>query len=261
MIDKLGIQTFTIRKLIENPNDLYDTLLKLHNKGISSFELARISFSEEEIQVLRKLKEDKGICYTAIQVKLEKIEKNLDWYATFCKTLGITYIEVSAIPILSFLNKEKGFLNLAKRLNLLGEKVRNKGVQLIYHHHHYELIRIGNLVGLDQLIKETEPKYVQFLADTYWLARGGYNPASFIEKNKTRIKGVHLRDFELKFSFGRFVPTEVAVGDGRIDFKEILSKKNDWDIDFYSIEQDTKQPLEDLLKSYQYLKKMVLVKQ
>lgn len=257
MIDKIGIQTFTIRKLIQTPDKMKEKFLELNKFGIKNFELARISFSEDEMKMLKTLKDTHGIRYSVCQIKLKDIEKKIDWYINFAKTLDIEYLEVSVIPIKSFLQKKKGLLQLSKRLNTLGEKLLNEGIKLLYHHHHYELVNFDEKLGLELLMNHTDSNYLNFVVDTYWLTRGGFDPTHFIDKHHDRIKGVHLRDYDLKFKRGRFSITDATLGQGRINFKSLVKNDAEWTIDFYSIEQATDTPMVDLKRSYEYIKNLI----
>ncbi|MBN2880370.1 MAG: TIM barrel protein [Clostridia bacterium] len=257
MLNKIGLQTFTIRKNIKSPDGLEKTLEFYLRMGINNFELSRIKFDEGVLNALSKLKETHGINYTACQITLKKIISNFDFLMEFCSKLDIHFIEVSVIPAGSFLAGRKGIVELAAKLNELGKKMEHRGVRLLYHHHNFELIKFGEDISFDLLMKSTDADYVNFVCDTYWLAKSGYNPAKFIEGRIDRIKGVHLRDNIFEFKRGKFISRDGALGDGTIDFAAIL--KNDWHrkIDFYSIEQDTKKPEEDILRSYNYIRKIL----
>ena len=256
MINKVGIQTFTIRKQIQTSQGLEDTFRLYAKKGIKRFELSRLNFSKEEMVVLKKLKVELGLDYTACQIPLRKIIKDFDFLMDFCNTLDIKYMEVSVIPIMSFLKKEKGILELAKALNELGKRTNEKNVKLLYHHHNYELIKFSDNLSFDILVSSTNKELVNFVCDTYWLARSGYSPAEFISAKKDRIKGVHLRDNKLFYKFGKFKSIDTVIGNGTISFKAIMDKDSEWGIDFYSIEQDTKTPKKDIMTSYNYLKEL-----
>jgi sugar phosphate isomerase/epimerase len=252
MIRNLGVQLFTVRKHTETPEALEETLRKLYNMGYRYFELARIQFTPKEMEVLKKLKEELGLIYTTSQIKLPVILKQFDWLMTFSKALDIKSIEVSVIPMKAFLGREKGLCNLAQQLNILGKRMKGKGISLLYHHHNFEMIRLGNERGIDLLMSKTVSGYVNFVADTYWLARSGVEPGGFIEKYDERIKGIHLRDCQYHFKGFKFKFSDSAVGDGTVDFRFLKKISNK----FLSVEQATDQPFEMLKKSRDYLMKL-----
>ncbi len=257
MLNKIGLQTFTIRNEIKDIQKLEKVLLFFKKQGICNFELSRIKFSEEELVVLKKLHDKKQLNFTAIQVPLHKIKKHFDWYVKFCSQLNIKYIEVSVIPTINFIQGEKGITSLAKTLNKLGKETKKHNINLLYHHHNFELINFGNILSIDKLLNETDEAYVNLVADTYWIAMAGLNPKQFLLKRKNRIKGVHLRDCKMVHKLGKFSLADTTIGKGNINFKEILSCDNELNVDFYSIEQNSENPLQDVKFAYNNIVKCV----
>jgi len=256
MIEKIGLQTFTIRNDIQTPQEIENSLRFYSSKGIKKFELARINFFKEDLNVLLKLKHELGLEYTASQITLKKIIKKFDFLIEFSNALDIKYLEVSVIPFIYFLQKQNGIIELSQKLNELGRKTKERGINLLFHHHNYELIKYNDKLSLDILMNNTDSNLVNFVCDTYWLARSGYNPSSFIQSRIDRVKGLHLRDNKFYYSFGKFNYTDTTIGDGTIDFESILNLDKLGNIDFYSIEQDTQNPREDILRSYSYLNEL-----
>jgi len=256
MINKVGIQTFTIRKQIQTLSRLENTFRYYAKQGIKNFELSRLNFNRDEMLALQKLKDELELTFTASQITLKNIIRNFDFLMEFSTTLGIKYIEVSVIPMRSFLKKEKGIIELSKTLNELGARTKERGIGLLFHHHNFELIKFSDSISFDIIACNTDKELVNFVCDTYWLARSGYDPAKFISDRKDRIKGVHLRDNRFYYKFGKFQSKDTAIGDGTIDFKSIVEDDLENKIDFYSIEQDTPIPQKDIMKSYDYLEKL-----
>lgn len=257
MIEKVGIQTFTIRKQLKPVCIMEEALRYYAGFGITSFELSRINFNQSELIVLNKLKKELGLVYTASQITLHKIKSDFDFIMKFNKELGIKYLEVSVIPFMSFIRGKKGILSLSRDLNNLGKRTREHNINLLFHHHNFELIKFEDKISLDLMIEHTDAEVVNYVCDTYWLAKSGYNPAKFIENRISRIKGVHLRDNLLKFKLGRFITTDTTLGNGTIDFSKIIKLDDYNQIDFYSIEQDSECPSKDIERSYSYLKSLV----
>ena len=97
---------------------------------------------------------------------------------------------------------------------------------------------------------------VIFEIDTYWIQHGGGDPASWIRKLKGRLPLVHLKDMGI--SKGKQVMTEV--GEGNLNWQEILSACKDAGLIWYIVEQDICQrdPFESLGISLRNLKGMGL---
>jgi sugar phosphate isomerase/epimerase len=251
MIKKVGVQTFTVREHTKSLKGIKETFIMLNEMGYKRFELAYLEFSNQTLELFKAMQEEYGFEYVTCQMTLSKIKNEFDFVIDFCEQLGIKTLEVSVIPAMSFLKKEKGLLELSNELNELGEKTSTYGITLLYHHHNYELFKMGDKLGIEHLFDHTDPKLVYFVIDTYWLARSGFNPGNFIDKHQSRIKGVHLRDCEMFYKMFSFKYKDQALGLGSVDFS-FLNKEYP-SIEFYSVEQNTKTPFKDLKVSYDYL--------
>ncbi len=112
-------------------------------------------------------------------------------------------------------------------LNVLGKKCQAAGLQLLYHNHDFELIRNeNNVIILDYLLENTDPKYVNFQMDLFGFQKG-VDPIDYFNKYPGRFFW-HVKDMDDK---GRFAP----VGEGKINFKN-KHKKNAWEN--FMVEQD-----------------------
>ena len=238
---KIALQTFTVRRLIQNENDLDRTLKQLSEMGIKHLELAYIPWTERFVDTLSRYLKKYNMNAISSQIKLSVIEKNLNMLIKVHKRLGIKYMAVSVIPFRNLLTGKLGIKRLSKRLNKLGEVLKENDIQLMFHHHNYEFIRFGKRTQFDYICEYFNPKYVQILSDTYWIRKGGYNIIEFFERYESHIKACHLRGFDGKGD-SNIVETDS-------NFADIINyiKKNNF---YYgAIEQNTDKELEEIQKS------------
>jgi sugar phosphate isomerase/epimerase len=139
-------------------------------------------------------------------------------------------------------------------INQIGEKCRGAGMEVLYHNHDFELRpNEAGVVPLQYFLEHTDPGVVNFQMDLYWMKRAGADPVEYFKKYPGRFKIWHVKDMD---SQGRFAP----VGTGSIDFKRILSQKEQAGMEFYIVEQDMtfdgQKPLEALKISYDNLKEI-----
>lgn len=88
--------------------------------------------------------------------------------------------------------------------------------------------------------------------DLYWVTKAGADPVAYFEKYPGRFKIWHVKDMDDQ---GRFAP----VGNGTIDFKRILGKKELSGMKYYMVEQDqtfTMKPLEAIKISQERIKEI-----
>lgn len=148
--------------------------------------------------------------------------------------LGAQYIVSSMLPeIMKKEHAAKGksaaepaySLDEAKRTaeyaNRLGEKARQAGLQYAYHNHHLEFTDVGGgQTFYDVLLKETDPKLVQFELDCGWVHAGGKNPADYFKANPGRIPLMHAKDF---LAHGGKDYPGAELGHGTLDYKPIMA--------------------------------------
>jgi len=141
---------------------------------------------------------------------------------------------------------------LAGILTSIGKKCEAAGLKLLYHNHDFEFKKgeDGSAV-IDYLLENTDPKYVNFQMDLYWVTRADRDPLEYFNKYPGRFLGWHVKDMDDQ---GRFAP----VGKGSIDFRSILKEKKKSGMEFYLVEQDMTfdglQPLEAITMSHEGLK-------
>ena len=108
---------------------------------------------------------------------------------------------------------------------------------------------------LEEFYRLTDPEFVKAEIDTYWIARGGQDPAKWIYKVKGRMPVVHFKDFAL---IGKDAH-ECEVGSGNLDWKDIIKACKKTKVRWYVVEQDN--PFKDrnifdsLTESYENLRR------
>ena len=140
-----------------------------------------------------------------------------------------------------------------------GEKCKQAGIQLCYHHHSFEFEAIDGVVPFELLMEKLDPELVQFELDVFWASIGGYDPLNLMDRLQGRIRLLHLKDKQ-KGAADEFdesaIPHEAfqALGKGEVPIKEILQKAVDLKIDHCFVEQDwSPAPLASIKHSYHYM--------
>ena len=186
---------------------------------------------------------------------------NADVMFADAKAAGFEYFVVPIPPMGMFkyyqetqsMGMEGGAENLANILTTLGKKCHEAGMKLLYHNHDFEFKKDKDgVVVIDYLLENTDPKYVNFQMDLYWVTKAGADPVAYFKKYPNRFKLWHVKDMDDQ---GRFAP----VGNGTIDFAKILENKELSGMQYYFVEQDRTfdmKPLEAIQISHDGLKKI-----
>ena len=180
----------------------------------------------------------------------EKWEEQWPTLLADAKAIGQQYV---VVPFLEQENrKSESFKNLAQQLNKAGEMAKASGLQLAYHNHDFEFTDLGGQTGFNILLKETDPKLVQFELDIYWAVKAGYNPTDLFKASPGRYPMWHVKDMD---NTERKYFTEV--GNGVINFKNIFAQAKLSGMKHFFVEQDVcpGPPIQSISKSIVYIQK------
>src|SRR5262249_28299034 len=101
--------------------------------------------------------------------------------------------------------------------NEVGKRCAEAGIHFCYHNHAWEFEdREGDTCGMDVIAAETDPAFVKFCIDVYWVHIGGQDPAAFVRKHADRGVYYHFKDGG-KNAEGR--PVFLELGNGEVDLK------------------------------------------
>ncbi|RIV50885.1 sugar phosphate isomerase/epimerase [Flagellimonas taeanensis] len=187
--------------------------------------------------------------------------ENADEQIAAVKAAGFEYFTIPVPPMGMFtfdpeartMGMKGTVEDLAEVLTELGKKCEAAGLKLLYHNHDFEFKQNAEgEVTIDYLLENTDPKYVNFQMDLYWVTKAGADPVAYFKKYPGRFKSWHVKDMDDE---GKFAP----VGEGHIDFGRILEEKETSGMKKYFVEQDMtwdKEPLEVIIISHKGIKEI-----
>lgn len=98
--------------------------------------------------------------------------------------------------------------------NAIGKLCREKGVSFAFHNHADEFGFVEGVRIYDYFLENTDPKYVYFQADIYWMDVGGVDAGSYFEKYSERYLSWHVKDYK---ELGQ---------SGKIDWPELFDEES-----------------------------------
>lgn len=111
----------------------------------------------------------------------------------------------------------------AALLNERGAALQREGLQLSYHNHDMEFVRVGETSGWDVLLAETDPKLVSFQVDVAWVVNGGLDPVTFLEGLAGRVRALHVKDLRASPGPRTLLKMDsTEVGSGIVDWTKVL---------------------------------------
>ncbi len=271
----IALQLYSVRQDLDK--DFEQVIKKVKEYGYDGVELASLHGKEPEY--VKKLLSDTGLTPISAHIPLDSMLKNPDKVFSLYFDMGCKYVAVPYLPEERRPGKPL-FDKTLEQMEQLGKKAKEAGLQLLYHNHDFEFVKIGDRFGLDVIYETVPAGLLQTQIDTCWVKVAGQDPAEYIRKYKGRAPVVHLKDFykqetdkdikmyELigikgkdhkpsdKKAFG-FMP----LGFGQQDIPEILEASKEAGASWVVVEQDEPQEgrtaLECARLSIKYLKNLI----
>lgn len=251
-----GIAPYTFRRSF--PNGVAETLDTIKMMGFTEIE----GGGGRGMDPLdyKKMCEERGISIPSMGTGYKPLVEDPQAIADQAKILGAKYV------MTAWIDHEKGNFNLenAKQavqdFNASGKVLRENGITFCYHAHGYEFQPYEDGTLMDYLINNTNPEYVSFEMDVFWVQFGGGDPVELLEKYGDRWKLMHLKDMRKgteKDLTGLTGPeNDVVLGTGELDFPGILRAAKKAGIAHYFIEDESDSPTTNVPQSIAYLKSL-----
>lgn len=233
----IGLQLYTIRDAMEK--DVAGTLKMVADIGYKNLELAGYNdgqFYGYRPSDFKTLVNDLGMkiisSHTGVEVKGVDIS-NVEAIAEAHAELGIEYC------VQPWLVEERrvsadSYRQFVAELNTIGEVMKNYGIRFAYHNHDFEFKEVDGLIPFtDIFLPESNPDFLTFEIDNYWVKRAGFDPIEVMTQFPGRFELWHIKDMEA--SEDQFF---APVGEGIIDYAEILKVKDVAGMKYFFVEQD-----------------------
>ena len=246
-MNNLGVQLYTVRRLIKEEAEIKPILSKLREIGYTSFQLYG---NIERIEKLASATLECGANIVGVLVTCAELTNEPGRLFSVCKKYGITDIGVSSSAV-----ECENICEYVDKVNLLAKEARTMGFSFSYHNHSHEFIKDKDGVSPIEYMLGHFTSDVDFMPDTYWLQHGGADIRRFLEIVGERTKILHLKDMK-RTKDGH---TYAEVGYGNLYFEGIIKTAIECGIRNFVVEQDEceENPLVSLKKSYDYLKELI----
>lgn len=259
---KIGVQLYTVRDAMAK--DAVGTLKAIAGIGYNDVEGAGYregkfyGMSPKEFKsTLNGLGLDMRCGHVSTGAEDKSLKRTLiggDWEGACSDfaNVGQTHI---VMPYLQDFERKgiDDYKRLIDLLNTSGEVASKYGLKFGYHNHDFEFKMLDGELPYDLLLKGTDPKYVNFELDLYWIKFAGKDPFDYFEKHPGRFMLWHVKDMDARDKYFS------EVGNGVIDWKPIFDKSKQSGMELFYVEQDTcrnHQPLDSIKISHDYLKKL-----
>ena len=263
----IAVQLYSVRHAAKE--DMLGTMKKIKEMGYEGVEFAGLhGYSAAEVKAMC---EETGLVPVSAHVPFADMVADPYGVLSQYKEIGVQYV---AVPYLGEEDRPgtERFFEVIKEVEKLGAVARELGIQLLYHNHDFEFMKLDGKYALEVLYDTIPADLLQTELDTCWVNVGGEVPADYVRKFTDRAPVVHLKDFYGEKSEDMYeligiekkAPARPGnfefrpVGSGLQDFPAILAAAEDAHAQWVVVEQDSPSmgltPMECIKKSREYLK-------
>ena len=277
----IGVQMSTIAPAKMPSFEPYEVMGKLVDIGYHCAEISQVPMTKENVAGFRKAIDELNFNISSVSASVAPLVpgmpgeylSNPDDFKKMvedAKALDCDMMRIGMMPMNAIGDVNK-CLDFAKQAEEYCLKLKEVGIDLYYHNHHMEFIKVDGKYLLD-LLRENAP-HMGFELDTHWIHRGGENPVEFIKKYAGSVRLLHLKDYRIgnvnmpdmtapdammKFMNAFFnEPVQFAeLGEGTLPLKECIEAGLAGGAEYFLVEQDNtygRDPFESLKISHDHL--------
>ena len=202
----IGVQMSTIAPAKMPSFDAYDVMAKLTDIGFHCAEVSQVPMTKENVAGFRRAIDELNFNFSSLSAAVAPLypgmpgeylsnEDDFKKMVDDAKTLDVDMFRIGMMPMNCIGNIEK-CIDFAKQAEEYCAKLKEVGIDLYYHNHHIEFMKLENGKYLLDVLRENAPS-MGFELDTHWIHRGGENPVEFIKKYAGSVRLLHLKDYKI----------------------------------------------------------------
>ncbi len=249
----IGLQLYSLRAQLAT--NVPGTLDEVKSWGIKNVELAG-TYDLTPEQFKAQL-DAHGLVAVSGHFGYERFRDDVEGVARDAQILGLKYVGCAWIPHDGDFN-EKTCREAIAVFNQAGEALAKHGLKFFYHVHGYEFQPYKDSTLLDLLMTGTNPKFVNYEMDVFWIVHPGQDPVKLLKKYGKRWQLLHVKGMRDGTPTGLLtghtdVTNDVAVGAGKIDYAPILKEAKKIGVKWYIIEDESPWSEQQIPQSIHYL--------
>ena len=233
-----GFQVWTIRK--DLISDFAGTLKKMAAMGYSEVEMCSpLGYSMAGFKPLnemsgtemKKIIEDAGLKCSSSHFTGPELRDSLDNRIEWAKQIGMKQMAQSMPTIKLKDATMDDWRKAAQDLNVIGEKTKEAGIQMVYHNHHFEFEEIDGELIYPVLLEELDPELVKMQFQVAVIDKG-FKAQDYFRKYPGRFISAHLADYSTELE------KAVPIGQGIVDWDDLFAAAKEVGIKNYFVEMD-----------------------
>lgn len=255
----ISVQLYSMRDLIKDGSSLDAVLNSLAKMGYTSVEAANYNngkFYGRTPEEFKNAVEKTGMkvlsshCSRGLSDKelaSGDFSESLKWWDQSIaahKAAGMSYIVNPGIGVPKTMKEMQMYCDY---FNEIGKRCKANGMKFGYHNHAHEFQKVENkAVMLDYMIENTNPEYVFYQMDVYWIVRGQHSPVDYFNKYPGRFTMLHIKDHKEIGQSGMVGFDAIFKNADTAGVKHIVAEIEDYSC---PVEESVKQSIDYLLKA------------
>ena len=204
---EVSIQLYSVRDVINKGTDLNVVLKDLAEMGYTSIEAANYDngkFYGKTPEEFKSAVEKAGMtvlsshCSRGLsceEVASGDFSESLKWWDHSIDANKAAGMKKNLNTRIGFTKTMKEMKMYCDYFNEIGKRCQQNGMKFGYHNHAHEFQKVEDkAVMLDYMIENTNPEYVFFQMDVYWIVRGQHSPVDYFNKYPGRFTMLHIKD-------------------------------------------------------------------
>ena len=247
---KIGIQLFSIRQALKA--DFKGVCRELVKLGCDAVEPA-FYFGDMEPEELAAFFREINLKVCGIHTRASDAGKADDDIYRYARLLNAPFVTFSIPGDRTLADYSPFEAEATEQIRNAGKAAAENGVRFTYHNHELEIKSYADgSCGLDNIIRNTDPAEVGFELDVYWVKHGGKDPVEYINRHRSRIWQIHMKD---KAEDGSIT----ELGNGIIDLAGCIKAAASTPAEWLIYEQDYSNidPFESAVISLTHLRKLL----
>ena len=188
-IDVLSIQLYTLRTLGE-----LDRVLDVV-KQVGYGHVETVGSHLDDAENVRAKLDARGLKVSSSHVSLAALRERPAAIARACRILGFDQLFMPAVPPEQRQSVASFWRALGHELGEIAQRMRDQGITLGYHNHHWELAqKDGTKTALELIFEGAQGSPLARQVDIAWLVRSGADPKQWMERYRDRVVSAHVKD-------------------------------------------------------------------
>lgn len=251
---EIGLQLYSLRNQFKT--DVPGTLAKIKSWNIKEIEGG--GTYGLPLEDYKKLLLQNNLKMVSVGADFKQLSDNPQAAIDEAKKFGAKYVVCFWIPHNGTEFTIDDIKKAVQVFNTAGKLISESGLSLCYHPHGYEFRPYERGTLFDYLVQQTDPRYLNFEMDVFWVKHPGQDPVALLKKYPKRFLLLHLKDrrpgTENNQNGTADDETNVVLGKGDVGIAAIMKAARQTGVKHYFIEDESSISTEQIPKSLDYLR-------